>query len=101
MPGSTRSPEGRRGATSSRRSNREGLKQVIRRDRHDREEIWFVLADSSNLVAMVEDALAVIGRVGLVWVEEARPEVVREHAWRVREGLVGAATYPPGGRRKI
>jgi hypothetical protein len=61
---------------------------VVRRDRHDREDIWFVLADGSNVVAMVEDALEAIRREGFAWFETARGDAVREHEWRVREGLV-------------
>lgn len=70
------------------RKHREGLKHVIRHDRHDRDEVWFVLADGSNLGAMVEDALAAIRRDGLAWFEAARMAAVREYEWRVRDGLV-------------
>ena len=70
------------------RIHREGLKRVIRRDRHDRQEIWFVLADGSNLVSMVEDAFAAIRNDGLPWFESSRRDAVLEHEARVREGLV-------------
>jgi hypothetical protein len=55
---------------SALRKHREGLKQEVRRDRHDREEIWFVLADGSNVVAMVEDALEAIRREGFCLVRD-------------------------------
>ena len=70
------------------RKHREGLKQVIRRDRHDRPEIWFVLDDGANLVAMVADALEAIRSEGLAWFETARQAAVAEHDARSREGLV-------------
>jgi hypothetical protein len=35
--------------------HREALKQVIRRDRHDRPDIWFVLPDGSNLDEVAGD----------------------------------------------
>lgn len=69
------------------RKHREGLRQVIRRDRHDRPEIWFVVADGSNLEAMVGDALAAIHNEGLAWFETARAEAVDENDDRVRQGL--------------
>jgi len=60
----------------------------VRPDRHDRDEIWFVLEDGSNLVATVADALEAIRDNGLAWFGEARARAVREHEWRVQEGLV-------------
>jgi hypothetical protein len=65
-----------------------GLRRVLRHDHHDRDEIWFVLEDGSNLVAAVADALKAIRDLGLPWFGEARKEAVREHEWRVRDGLV-------------
>lgn len=70
------------------RKHREGLRHVVRRDRHDREGIWFVLSDGSNIVDMVEDARAAITNEGLAWFEGARHEAVAEHEARVRDGLV-------------
>lgn len=67
------------------RVHREGLKRVVRRDRHDRDDTWYVLADGSNVVDMVEDALNAIRRNGLTWLENARAAALLE---RVREGLV-------------
>ena len=61
---------------------------MIRRDRHDREDVWFVLADGSNFAAMVEDALGAIRKDGLAWFETARRAAVEEHEARVRDGLV-------------
>ena len=57
-------------------------------DRHDRDEIWFVLEDGSNLVATVADALEAIRDNGLAWLGAARAGAVREHECRMREGLV-------------
>jgi hypothetical protein len=70
------------------RIHREGLKRLLLHDRHDRDEIWFVLEDGSNLVATVADALERIRDIGLAWFSDARTEAVREHEWRVGEGLV-------------
>ena len=82
------SSKGSRGWPLGLRKHREGLKHVIRRDRHDREGIWFVLSDGSNLVGMVEDALAAIVNIGLAWFEAARQEAVAEHDAKVRDGLI-------------
>ena len=70
------------------RIHREGLKRVMRSDRHDREDIWFVFSDGSNVEEMVADALRAIRETGLSWLEVARPAAVRDYDQRVREGLV-------------
>ena len=70
------------------RIHREGLKRVVRRDRHDRDDTWYVLEDGSNLVAMIDDSARAIRAVGLAWLEESRSEAVREHDARVRDGLI-------------
>ena len=70
------------------RLHREGLKRVVRRDRHDRDDTWYVLEDGSNLVAMIDDSARAIRAVGLAWLEESRSEAVREHDARVRDGLI-------------
>jgi hypothetical protein len=56
------------------RLHREGLKRVIRRDRHDRDDTWYVLPDGTNLVEVVDDALRAIRERGLPWLERARAE---------------------------
>src|SRR4051794_8216284 len=57
---------------SALRRHREGLQQVLRRDRHDRPEIWFVLRDGSNLDEVTDDALRALNADGLPWLEETR-----------------------------
>jgi hypothetical protein len=54
------------------RLHREGLKRVLRRDRHDREDIWFVRPDGTNLIDTVDDALHAIRDDGLPWFESTR-----------------------------
>jgi len=78
-------------ASSSRwpralRIHREGLKRVMRSDRHDREDTWYVFSDGSNVVAMVADALRAIRETGLPWLEVSRVVAVRDY--EQREGLV-------------
>jgi hypothetical protein len=58
----------------SLRLHREGLEKVFRRDRHDRSDVWFVLADRSNLVECLDDALQVIRAEGLPWFAATRRE---------------------------
>jgi hypothetical protein len=60
------------------RTHREGLKRVFRTDRHDRDDIWYVLADGSNLADVVDDALGAIRGKGLGWFETARPVALHE-----------------------
>jgi hypothetical protein len=48
------------------------LKRVLRRDRHDREDIWFVSPDGGNLVEMVDDAVRTIRADGPAWFEKTR-----------------------------
>lgn len=45
--------------------HREGLKQVLRRDVHDRPDIWFIKHDGSNVDAVMDDLLAAIEGEGL------------------------------------
>jgi hypothetical protein len=52
--------------------HREGLKHVFRTDTHDVPEIWFVLADGSNLEECVADALATLQTHGLAWFDALR-----------------------------
>lgn len=54
------------------RLHREGLQRVLRRDRHDREDTWFVLRDGTNLAEVVDDALRAIRDDGLAWLQSAR-----------------------------
>ena len=58
----------------SLRRHRRGLEKVLRRDTHDRSEIWFVRADGSNLKECVADALGAIRGNGLPWLEVTRAE---------------------------
>jgi len=60
------------------RVHRDGLKQIVCRDRHDRDDTWFVFEDGSNLVAMTDDSVRAIRTVGLVWLDAARSDVVRD-----------------------
>jgi len=45
--------------------HREGLKQVLRRDVHDRPDIWFIKEDGSNIDEVMDDLLAAIEGEGL------------------------------------
>jgi hypothetical protein len=56
------------------RRHRQGLRHVVRRDRHDRADIWFVLANGTNLAAVVEDARRALAEVGVPWLEWARAD---------------------------
>ena len=46
--------------TDAGAKHREGLRQVLRTDVHDRPEIWYVLEDGSNLGAVLDDLIAVV-----------------------------------------
>jgi hypothetical protein len=46
-------------------AHRLGLERVLRRDRHDRPDIWFVLGDGSNLDEVVVDVAKVVESTGL------------------------------------
>jgi hypothetical protein len=70
------------------RLHREGLKRIMRTDRHDREDTWYVFSDGSNVVEMVADAFRAIRETGLPWFELSRVAAVRDYEQRVREGLV-------------
>lgn len=56
---------------ASLRLHRAGLEKVARRDQHDRSDIWFVLADGSNRVKCLDDALRAIRAEG-PWFEATR-----------------------------
>ena len=61
-------PFSRPAAASTPRSfllHREGLKRVLRRDAHDRLDVWYVQEDGSNLEEVVQDLLRVVWSVGL------------------------------------
>ena len=45
--------------------HREGLKHVLRRDTHDRPDIWYVLDDGTNIDEVVADLTQVVLSVGL------------------------------------
>jgi hypothetical protein len=55
----------RSGLPRSQQLHREGLMRVLRRDVHDRNDIWFVREDGSNLSEVVMDLLSVLERDGL------------------------------------
>jgi hypothetical protein len=54
------------------RLHREGLRRVLRQDRHDRPDTWFVLPDGANVAEVLADALRAIGEVGFAWFESVR-----------------------------
>ena len=58
----TRPPEN---LTPPMRAHRAGLEHVVRRDVHDRSDIWFVLEDGSNLDEVLQDLTATVVEVGL------------------------------------
>jgi len=45
--------------------HREGLKQVLRRDVHDRTDIWFIKEDGSNVDEVMDDLIAAIEGEGM------------------------------------
>jgi hypothetical protein len=49
----------------SMRLHREGLMRALRRDVHDRADIWFVLDDGSNLSEVINDLVLVVEGEGL------------------------------------
>lgn len=60
------------------RLHREGLKRIMRTDRHDREDTWYVFPDGSNVTEMVGDALRAIRKTGFAWLEVARADAVQD-----------------------
>jgi hypothetical protein len=56
-------------AMPSMRAHQEGLAAVVRRDRHDRSDVWFVLEDGSNLAENVADLADVVASTGLPMLE--------------------------------
>ena len=74
-------------------SHRDGLMQVLRRDVHDRPELWFVRADGSNVDECVSDLLAVVTSSALPWLEALRdPRTVID---RMLRGEFNAAPDSP------
>ena len=51
--------------SASLQRHREGLMAVLRRDQHDRSDVWFVREDGSNMSEVANDLWAVTERVGL------------------------------------
>jgi hypothetical protein len=45
--------------------HQEGLKQVLRRDVHDRSDIWFIKEDGSNVDEVMDDLITAIAGEGL------------------------------------
>jgi len=69
--------------------HRQGLMAVLRRDVHDRTDIWFVREDGANLAECVADLLLVIERDGLPLLQRlhdpcAVAEVVRDGQLSIR-----------------
>jgi hypothetical protein len=57
--------------------HREGMMKVLRRDVHDRPDVWFVREDGSNLGEVISDLLAVIEGEGLAMLQQfSNPEAV-------------------------
>lgn len=50
---------------ASFRAHRDGLMRVLRRERHDRPDIWYVLENGTNVDDVVRDLLSVVISVGL------------------------------------
>ena len=74
-------------ATPSMRAHQEGLAAVLRRDRHDRTDVWFVRDDGSNLAENVGDLTEVVSSMGLPMIERFHdPCAVRE---MFEAGIVG------------
>jgi hypothetical protein len=61
------------------RLHREGLKHVMRRDVHDRDDTWYVLPDGTNLAEVIGDALRAIREDGLRWLKRARTDAPATH----------------------
>ena len=79
--------------------HRQGLMQVLRRDVHDRKDIWFVREDGANLSECVADLLLVIERDGLPLLQLlqdpcAVAEIVRDEHLSIRPDS-------PAGRRVL
>jgi hypothetical protein len=56
-------------ATPSMRAHQEGLAAVLRPDRHDRTDVWFVRDDGSDLAGNVGDLTEVMASTGLPMLE--------------------------------
>ena len=53
------------------------MMKVLRRDVHDRPDVWFVREDGSNLGEVISDLLAVIEGEGLAMLQQfSNPEAV-------------------------
>jgi hypothetical protein len=50
-------------------AHRRALRSVIRKDRHDRPDIWFVRDDGTNLDEVIEDLWHVTDRVAIPWLD--------------------------------
>jgi hypothetical protein len=56
-------------ATRSMRAHKEGLAAVLRQDRHDRADVWFVRDDGSNLAENIGNLAEVLISTGLPMLE--------------------------------
>ena len=66
--------------------HREGLKKVLRRDRHDRPDIWYVRPDGSNLDEVMGDLVTVV-------ISQAVPLLDRMHDPCELLGLIEAGRF--------
>ncbi len=57
-----------KGMVRSLLEHREGLQKVIRKDVHDRPDVWFVREDGSNLDECLADLVAVVTASALPWI---------------------------------
>ncbi len=79
--------------------HREGLNQVLRRDVHDRSDIWFIKDDGSNVDAVMGDLLAAIEGEGLAVLQRFHdPNAVIKMALA---GELGASPGSPAAKEVI
>jgi len=79
--------------------HRQGLMAVLRTDKHDRTDTWFVREDGANLSECVADLLLVIERDGLPLLQRLHdPCTVAEI---VRDGHLSTPPDSPAGRELL
>ena len=79
--------------------HRQGLMAVLRTDKHDRTDTWFVREDGANLSECVADLLLVIERDGLPLLQRLHdPCTVAEI---VRDGHLSIPPDSPAGRELL
>jgi hypothetical protein len=84
---------------ASFRMHREALMRVLRRDVHDRPDVWFVRDDGTNLAEAVADLRSVFHRDGLARLEQWRDPcaVIAQ----VRAGDLSFALDSPAAQRLV